>query len=92
MAKHELDKHFGRYGPCMLHPTRYSRHRLTDAIRGRYKAGDSVKSLMADYQLSRAAILAAINSTPDDNRMTKKEVREGRAEWERTFGKAEGGT
>lgn len=81
MSKHDIDKHFPRNGPCMFHSTRYARHRLIDAIRGRHKAGDSIAFLAYDYELPRAAIKAAINSTPDDNRMTPKEIREGKEAW-----------
>ena len=77
MSKRDLDKHFPRNGPCFLHPTRYARHRLIDSIRGRHRAGESVAVLARDFILSRAAIRAAINSTPDDNRMAPKEIREG---------------
>lgn len=42
----------------------------------RHRAGESVSEIMRDYSLPRAAVLAAINSTPDDNRMTPKEIRE----------------
>jgi uncharacterized protein (DUF433 family) len=73
--KHKLDKFFPRNGPCFVHPTRYARHRLIDAIKGRHRAGDSMRSLAADYDLSVAAIRAAVNSSPDDNRMTKKEMK-----------------
>lgn len=76
MPKHDLDKHFPRNGSCMFHRTLYARHRLVDAIRGRHRAGESVAFLARDYKQSRAAIIAAVNSTPDDNRMTPKEIRE----------------
>ena len=87
MAKRDVDKHFPRNGPCMFHPTRYARHRLIDSLRGRHAAGDSIAELMRDCGLSRAAVLAAINSKPDDNRMTPKELREGRTKWDDVFGK-----
>ena len=83
MSKRDVDKYYPRNGPCMFHSTRYARHRLIDAIKGRYAAGESVRSLAADYERSRKAILAAIASTPDDNRMTPKEIREGKAEWQK---------
>lgn len=74
MAKRDVDKYFPRNGPCMFHPTRYARHRLIDAIKNRYRAGETVAALAKDFRLKRAAILAAINSVPDDNRMTAKEM------------------
>lgn len=80
MSKRDLDKHYPRTSACMFHRTRYARHRLIDVIRDRHnKAGESVASLVKDYDLRRAAILAAINSTPDDNRMTLREIRESDA-------------
>jgi hypothetical protein len=83
-VKAEIDKHFPRNGPCMFHSTRYARHRLIDGIRARYKyGGESIAFLARDIGYSRAAIKAAINSSPDDNRMTPKEIRAGRAMWER---------
>jgi uncharacterized protein (DUF433 family) len=78
MSKHDIDKHFPRNGPCMFHPTRYARHRIIDAIRDRHRAGESMAALAKDYEVSRAAIKAAINSKPDDSRMTWKEIREGK--------------
>lgn len=81
MSKREIDKYFSRNGSCMFHRTRYARHRLIDAIKGRHQAGESIRSLVDDYGLSRAAILAAINSTPDDNRMTRKEMQESHKAW-----------
>lgn len=79
MAKHDVDKYFPRNGSCMFHRTRYARHRLIDAIKVRHKAGDSIAKLAADYELSRPAI----QSTPDDNRMTLKEIEESDAEYMR---------
>lgn len=82
--KSEVDKYFSRNGPCMFHSTRYARHRLIDGIRARHKfGGESVAFLARDIGYSRAAIRAAINSTPDDNRMTPKEIREGKEMWKR---------
>ncbi len=60
----------------MCHLTRYARHRLIDSIKGRRKAGETIASLMRDFDLSRAAIVAALSSTPDDSRMTQQEIRE----------------
>lgn len=74
MAKRDVDKYFPRDGPCMFHPTRYARHRLVDAIKTRHKAGESVAALAKDFGLKRAAVLAAVNSAPADNRMTAKEM------------------
>lgn len=86
MSREQLDKHFGRYGPCMFHPTRYSRHRLIDMIRLMYKAGHSFAYIRKEYpHLSLAAIKAAAHSSPDDNRMTRKEIREGKEAWEKAF-------
>ena len=82
MSKADVDKHFPRNGPCVFHPTRYARHRLIDAIRDRHRGGESVASIAKDYGRPRAAIRAAINSTPADNRMTPKEIWEGKARWE----------
>jgi uncharacterized protein (DUF433 family) len=67
----------------MFHRTRYARHRLIDAIRDRHAAGESILHLAADYRESREAIRAAVNSKPDDNRMTAKEIRESDAMWRR---------
>lgn len=87
MSKADLDKHFPRNGPCMFHPTRYARHRLIDAMRDRHRAGESIAAIRDDYgrRYSIAAVRAAVNASPDDNRMTPKEIREGRAEWEAVF-------
>ena len=81
MGKYDIDKHFPRNGPCMFHPTRYARHRLIDAIRARHNAGESIAHLAKDYNRPRSAIRVAVESTSDDNRMTRKEVREGKAMW-----------
>lgn len=67
----------------MFHSTRYARHRLIDSIRSRHRGGDSIAFISQDMDLSRAAVKAAIDSTPDDNRMTPKEIREGKEMWER---------
>ena len=88
MSKADLDKHFKRNGPCMFHPTRYARHRLIDVIRAAHEVrGESFAKIRREMfpHLSLAAIKAAALSTPDDNRMTAKEIREGRAEWEAAF-------
>lgn len=82
MSKRDLDKYFARNGPCHLHPTRYARHRLIDNIRGRHRAGDSIDFIAKDCGLSREAVKAAVYSTPGDNKMTPKEIREGKAKWE----------
>lgn len=82
--KSEVDKYFPRNGPCMFHSTRYARHRLIDALRNQYLYhGVSIAALAREYRRSRAAIKAAVNSTPDDNRMTPKEIREGKEMWQR---------
>jgi hypothetical protein len=82
VSKADVDKHFPRNGPCMFHSTRYARHRLIDGIRARHRyGGESVSFLAHDLGRSRAAIKAAINSTPDDNRMTRKEIAEGNQMW-----------
>jgi hypothetical protein len=78
--KSEVDKYFPRNGPCMFHSTRYARHRLIDALRNQHPER-SIAALARDYQLPRAAIRAAVNSTHDDNRMTPKEIREGKEMW-----------
>lgn len=83
VMKQEVDKYFPRNGSCMFHRTRYARHRLIDAIRARHEAGESVAHLAVDYRYSRAAIGAAVNSIPDDNRMTFSEKRESDAMWRR---------
>ena len=70
----------------MFHRTRYARHRLIDAIKARHEAGESIFRLAKDYNQPRGAILAAIHSTPDDNRMTQKEIRESDAEYKRVLG------
>jgi hypothetical protein len=72
--KRDVDRFFPRNGSCMFHHTRYARHRLIDAIKCRYRAGESVAFLARDIWLSRTAIKAAINSSPDDNRMTPREI------------------
>lgn len=80
--KADVDKYFPRNGPCMGHSTRYARHRLIDALRNQHhRHGYSLRYLAKDYQLSVAAIRAAVNSTPDDNRMTRKEIAEGKEMW-----------
>jgi len=76
MSKADLDKYFPRNGPCMFHRTLYARHRVIDAIKDSREGGDTVTQLALDFQVSRAAILAALESRPDDNRMTAKEIRE----------------
>ena len=81
MPKRDVDKYFPRNGPCVCHTTRYARHRVIDAIKSGRRAGDSVNALAEDYGLSRRAILAALDSSPDDNRMTKKEILEHKAVW-----------
>lgn len=81
--KAEVDKYFPRNGPCMFLSTRYARHRVIDVIRARYQAGESIAALAKDYRRPRAAIKAAAESTHDDNRMTPKEVREGKEMWKR---------
>lgn len=78
MSKRDIDKHFPRNGPCFMHPTRYARHRLIDAIRSRRRAGESIADLADDFALPISAIRAAIRSTPNDKGMTAKEIREGR--------------
>lgn len=77
MVKRDLDRYFPRNGPCMFHPSRYARHRLVDAIKARHGAGETVAGLARDYRMKRAAILAALNSSPDDNRMTAREIWQG---------------
>ena len=75
--KSELDKYFSRNGPCMFHPTRYARHRLIDAIRDR--AEESVAAIAKDMGVSPAAVRAALNSKSSDNKMTAREIREGKS-------------
>jgi predicted transcriptional regulator len=75
--KNELDKYFSRNGPCMFHPTRYARHRLIDAIRDR--AEESVAAIAKDMGVSPAAVRAALNSKSSDNKMTAREIREGKS-------------
>jgi hypothetical protein len=60
----------------MFHPTRYARHRLTGVIRSRRRAGESIAFLARDLGLCKAAIMVALKSTPDDDRMTKREMRQ----------------
>jgi len=75
--KSDLDKYFSRNGPCMFHPTRYARHRLIDAIRDR--AEESVAAIAKDMGVSPAAVRAALNSKSSDNKMTAREIREGKS-------------
>ena len=75
--KSELDKYFSRNGPCMFHPTRYARHRLINAIRDR--AEESVAAIAKDMGVSPAAVRAALNSKSSDNKMTAREIREGKS-------------
>lgn len=55
-----LDKHFPPSGPCALCGDPDARHRLFDAIKGRYEAGEPARELALDYDVSVAAILAVL--------------------------------
>lgn len=61
MRRDTLLRHFPDSGPCLL--CGHSRltewnasHRLIDAIRSRWEAGDSIRSLAADYKIPRAVV------------------------------------
>jgi hypothetical protein len=75
VSKRDLDKHFYRNGPCLFHPSYYARHHVVDAIKRGRKAGMSIAELMKEFDLSRAAVKAAIESKPEDSRMTRRETR-----------------
>ena len=46
-----LDKHLPPRGPCGICGGPDARHRIIDAIRARYSAGESILSIAADYNL-----------------------------------------
>ncbi len=51
-----IDHHVPYCGACFCCGHSDARHRMFDAILDRYKAGESVESLMDDYQMDRVVI------------------------------------
>lgn len=47
-------------GPCAFCDCGDARHRIFDEIRGRQRAGDSLKTLARDFRVSKGAIKAVL--------------------------------
>lgn len=76
--KETIDRYFPRNGPCVFHPTRYARHRIIDAIKSQHRLGVTFAELSDDYNMPVEAIVAAVDSSPDDNRMTPTEMKDSK--------------
>ena len=59
-----LDVFFPPRGPCGLCGHHDARHRIWDAMIGRSSAGESVKDLASDYDLTPAAVQAVLDERP----------------------------
>jgi hypothetical protein len=53
---------FPFFGPCGLCGFRDGRHRIFEAMRDRYRGGDSVSTLARDYGKPRALIAAIVKA------------------------------
>ena len=51
-----LDAAFPPSGPCGICGRGWARHRLCDAIRGNFKAGDSAERIAANYDVPLGAV------------------------------------
>jgi hypothetical protein len=56
----ELDRYWPPRGPCWCCGGSDARHREFDAIRGRWKRGESPESIAADFGVNVEAIIAVV--------------------------------